>query len=68
MTTKKAELEARAYLAAAKRLYANPSNDDIEIDDYVIAEDMISKSEGEGGAFVKAWVWVTDDEANKEGN
>ena len=37
---------------AARRNYANPSNDDIEIDD----DAKISRCDE--GAWIQAWVWV----------
>ena len=58
-------MKAIQYIAAAKRLYADPSNDDVEIDNYATPEDIVSAG-GDDGAFVQAWVWVTDDEARKE--
>ena len=41
-----------AYIEAARRIYADESDDDIEIDSDAVV------SEVEGGAFVQAWVWV----------
>lgn len=44
-----------AYIEAAQRIYADKSDDDIEIDSDALV------SECEGGAFVQAWVWVPHD-------
>ena len=41
------------YRNAARKLYADPSDDDIEIDPGAVV------SESESGAFVAAWVWVS---------
>jgi len=59
------ELTALKYRAAAKRLYAAPSDDDIEIDDNNPSEDPTT--DGCEGVWVKAWVWVRHEEAAKEG-
>lgn len=45
-----------AYIAHARRLYTK-STDDIEIDDNP------NVGIAEGGAWVAAWVWVTQEEA-----
>lgn len=41
-------------LARARALYADGSDDNIEIDDNALT------SRGEGGVWVLAWVWVAD--------
>lgn len=59
------------YHTAAMRLYAAPSDDDIEIDDCTTTNEIVARlddsSGGSNGAWVKAWVWVPNDEAAKEG-
>jgi hypothetical protein len=55
-TRKEMAIES-AYMARATQLYAKPSDCDIEIDD----EPKVSI--GEGGAWVAAWVWVSQEEA-----
>lgn len=45
-------------IARARRLYAQGSDDDIEIDDDALV------SEGDGGAWVQAWVWVPNQEVS----
>ena len=40
---------------AAREIYADPSDDDVEVDDN--AQVNINET----GAWVAAWVWVTDD-------
>jgi hypothetical protein len=51
----------KEMIAAARGLY---QSDDIEIDDNA----KLSRAEGnpENGAFVQAWVWVSDEEASQE--
>ena len=46
-----------AIRATARKLYANGSDDDIEIDDRA----PVSRNE-EDGAWVRAWVYVRDEE------
>ncbi len=46
------EEEMTKYKAAAKRRYADSSDDDIEV------YDGATVSVGDEGAFVQAWVWV----------
>ena len=48
----------KKYIAAARRLYAAPSNDDIEID----VKPRTSRGEDCGGVWVQAWVWVRDED------
>lgn len=43
-------------IRAARALYAARSSGDIEVDDDA------KVSDGDGGAFVQAWVWVPFDE------
>jgi hypothetical protein len=42
------------YIAAAKRLYADPSDDDIEI------SNVATTSQNDDGCWVSAWVYVRD--------
>ena len=42
------------YRKAARRLYAEGSDDDIEIDDNA----QVTFNNDNSGAFVQAWVWV----------
>lgn len=42
----------KEYISAAREQYADPSNNDIEIDD----KPRLSKSED--GVWVQAWVWI----------
>lgn len=43
-------------LARARALYANGSDDNIEIDDHA----LVSKCDN--GVWVQAWVWVPDEQ------
>lgn len=45
-------LDHEGTITAARSNYAEPSGDDIEIDDVPLV------STAEGGAWVSAWVWV----------
>ncbi len=51
----------KQMIAAARGLY---QSDDIEIDDNA----KLSRAEGnpDDGAFLQAWVWVSDEEASQE--
>lgn len=49
--------EEQLAIQVAREKYADPSNDDIEIDDFP------ATSIGDGGIWVAAWVWVRDDDA-----
>ncbi len=51
----------KEMIAAARGLY---QSDDIEIDH----NPKLSRAEGnpENGAFVQAWVWVSDEEARQQ--
>lgn len=51
---------ATAYVSKAREKYADPSSDDIEIDD----DPFISTADG--GIWVNAWVWVSDEEIEVE--
>jgi hypothetical protein len=53
----------KQYLEAAQRMYAAPSNDDIEID--IDIDAIVSKGD-DPGAWVHAWVWVRDEDALEE--
>lgn len=48
-------LDDEDYIEAARRMYANPSNDAIEID-----SDKVQTSKADDGCWVQAWVWVAD--------
>jgi len=52
----------KQMIAAARSLYQ--SEGEIEIDDNA----RVSRAEGnpDNGAFVQAWVWVSDEEAKSE--
>jgi hypothetical protein len=52
--------DADKYRSAAKELYADGSNDAIEVDD----DAVVSKGDDKG-AFVAAWVWVPDSNINR---
>lgn len=52
------ERDSNRYAKAALKMYAEEGR--IEIDDTVVV------SEGEGGAYVMAWVWVSDGAALQE--
>lgn len=54
MTTK-VRPERIDYTTTAKRIYADPSDDDIEVDEGA----DISQND-EGGCWVQAWVYVRD--------
>jgi hypothetical protein len=54
--------DAMAYVEAARRKYEKEG--EIEIDRVPEAEGLISRSEA--GAYVKAWVWVYAEEAERE--
>ncbi len=53
------DINAEVYREAACKVWAY--NDDCEID-----EDAIVSKGSDAGAFVHAWVWVTDEEAEIE--
>lgn len=55
------EETTQKFLDAAQELYADPSDDDIEIDHRGIV------SIGEEGAWVAAWVYVRNEEAGLGG-
>lgn len=44
------------FIDAARANYADPSNDDIEVDDN--AQISESGEGGDAGVWVQAWVWV----------
>jgi len=46
------ELERMELVNEARQLYADRSNDNIEVDDNA------KVSKGDDGAWVQAWVWV----------
>ena len=48
----------KAIRATARKLYADHSDDDIEIDDNAAVH-----RNDEGGAWVRAWVYVRDEQA-----
>lgn len=56
------------YVDAARRIYDDEGT--CEVDEYDPAHSIVSRcSEAEGGdngAYVQAWVWVEDAEAEKE--
>jgi hypothetical protein len=61
------------YRTAAMRLYERGSDDNIEIDSCSaegVSDTLVSRLNdpdgGSNGAWVKAWVWVPNDEAAKE--
>jgi hypothetical protein len=60
------------YRTAAMRLYERGSDNDIEIDTCSAegsSDTLVSRSEDPdagNGAWVKAWLWVPNDEAEKE--
>ena len=56
------QLTRKQMIAAARSLYQ--SEGEIEIDDNA----KLSRAEGnpDDGAFVQAWVWVSDEEASQE--
>ena len=51
------------YRKTAMRLYGS---DDIEIDETSVASRTDISDGGDDGAWVKAWVWVTNEDAKKE--
>jgi len=53
----------RQYVAAARRLYNDEGT--IEVDHFNLETSVISIG-SDPGAYVKAWVWVEDIEANQE--
>lgn len=70
--TGKQDASNREYIKAAKRLYEGNYEGEIEIDlPYVASaggktveqkeEEMVSATE-DGGVWVQAWVWVSDEE------
>lgn len=47
--------------------YADSANEQFGSDEVEIDPDnIVSKGEGEDGAWVKAWIWVYDEDANKK--
>lgn len=52
----------KQYWQAARRMFNEEGT--LEIDDFVVGDGQISQSTD--GAYVKAWVFVYDDEAEKE--
>ncbi len=56
------QVTRKQMIATARSLYQ--SEGEIEIDDNA----KLSRAEGnpDNGAFVQAWVWVSDEEANQE--
>lgn len=48
------------YIDAARRNYAYPSSDSIEVDDNATISG--SGEGGDPGVWVQAWVWVTHEE------
>jgi hypothetical protein len=45
------------YIEQAREKYANPSNDDVEVDD-----DAVISHGNDDGVWVQAWVWVDNPE------
>jgi len=56
------EISDAAYIAAAKAIYADTSDDNILIED-VSALDRIVVDRVPGAAWVMAWVYVSDEAA-----
>lgn len=52
----------KQYWQAARRLFNDEGT--LEIDDFLSGSEQVSESEG--GAYVKAWVFVRDEDANEE--
>lgn len=51
-----------AYIRAARRIWAAPRDDDLEID----GEPEVSQG-CDDGAWVSVWVWVRDEEVDPDG-
>lgn len=55
------EVRRQKYIAAARSIYADRSNDDIEID-----YSDVKTSEGDEGMWVQAWVWVSNEQVEED--
>lgn len=53
--------QREAVIQLARQNYAEPSNDDIEIDD----KPTLAMSDD--GTWVQAWVWVSDEDVKTKG-